>query len=239
MIKWLEILSRYKYIVISVGIAMVAVYGGYLTYGFLNDKENQKEESLIYQYKSKLVQVEKKHGGAILDKASQFLSAKKVKDYKLIENEVNNYTNFLKSRKNSKPVHWIAAIELSYFLIKYDREKQALQLLESISLQKSDENWLYQLLVLKLGSMFMEEKNYTRAVHLFSIILSEESAQPFHLEAWFKTALCYESLGENEKAKEIYSLIQEKQEASLYKDRATHYNRLLQIKQKINWPKDK
>lgn len=95
-------------------------------------------------------------------------------------------------------------------------------------------HWIHQLLLLKLGSLFMEEKNFTRALHIFSLILDSKKAVFFHSEALIKTALCYEALGEVDKAHEIYSLIQKNEESLLYKEKVIQYDRLIKVKNQLN-----
>lgn len=229
-----EFILKYKYAFLACALLCTGSFAGYLIYIFLKTKNIQKEQALIDQFYSQLAQEEKKHGGSILDSKSSFLSSKKTADYRLISKTAEKYINFLKSKDRPQPIHWAAGVELGYFLIQYSQSGLALQLLESISSKVKSSQWLYHLMLFNLGSLFMKEKNYTRAVYLFSIILSEEKEQVFHLEAWFKTAVCYEALGKNKQAREIYSMIQEKQEGILYKERAGDYDRLLRIQQKLN-----
>ena len=234
MLKWFEFLSQYKYLFLGVGIAGILSFSSYFIYKAWDRSQNLKAESLLYLAKSKLVQEEKKQEGNVLDPSTPFLSQKKAKDYTKLKIAADEYFKALISVKKPRPVHWLSAIELSYFLTVYHQEKQALELLDLMSrTSKSKKNWIYQTLLLKLGAHFMKNKNYTRAIHLFSLILEEKKAQPFHLEAWFKTALCYESLGETSKAQEIYSMIQQNPAGILYKEKASHYDRFLKIKEKM------
>lgn len=233
MLKFFRFLAQYKYPLLGIGIAVVVSFFSYFIYKAWNRSQNLKAETIVYQVKSRLIQAEKNQEGNVLDPSTPFLSQKKAKDYTKIKSIADEYFNILTSVKKPRPAHWLSAIELSYFLTMYNQEKQALELLDSMSrTSKSNQNWIYQTLLLKLGALFMKNKNYTQAIHLFSLILEEKKAQPFHLEAWFKTALCYESLGEMSKAREIYSMIQQNPAGILYKEKASHYDRLLEIKEK-------
>ena len=231
--KIIDFILQYKYVFLTFIFICIASFAGYLVYIFLDNKNIQKEQTLIDQFQLQLIQEEKKYGGSILDDKASFLSPKKTIDYHLISKTVEKYLNFLKSKEKPKPIHWAAGIELGYFLIQYGKTEMALQLLEFLSSKAKSRQWLYHLMILNLGSLFMKEKNYTRAIHLFSMVLSEDRVLSFHLEAWFKTAVCYEALGKHEKAQEIYSMIQEKQEGVLYKKRASDYDRLLRVQQKL------
>ena len=233
MLNFFTFLSQYKYSLLGVGAAGVLSFASYFIYRAWDHSQNLKAEAIVYQIKSQLAQAEKNQEGNVLDPSTPFLSQKKAKDYAKIKSRADEYFNHLISVKKPRPVHWLSAVELSYFLTMYNQEEQALELLDSMSrTSKSNQNWVYQILLLKLGALFMENKNYTQAIHLFSLILEEKKAQPFHLEAWFKTALCYESLGEISKAREIYSMIQQNPAGILYKEKASHYDRLLEIKEK-------
>ena len=210
---------------------------GSLSFLTLKKYQIKKIESQIYSYRNRLIEAEKKHEGSVLNKYENILSQKKVSDYSLIEADVNGYIEFLKSTSKPQAVHWLAALELSYFLTEYSKSKEGLDLLDHVqskgSSKKSSESWIYQLLLLKLGSLFMEEKNFTRALHIFSLILESKKNLSFHSEALVKTALCYEALGEVPKAQEIYALIQKNEANSLYKEKVIHYDRLNKIKTQL------
>ena len=151
---------------------------------------------------------------------------------------MNEYKDFLLSKKSYRVAHWVAAIELSYFLIQYKKEKEALSLLEQMSqktpslfTRQAHKGWVYHGALYQLGVLFINQKNYTRALHLFSKIISSKSSAAFRQEALFKIAFCYEEMGEKDQAQQIYQELAK--EESLYKERAVHYDRLLQIKNKV------
>ena len=231
--KWTNALYSYRFILLgAVAIGGIGL-AGYLGFRVFEQNQMKKQETEIYQLKKQLSQVEKTHGGDVFSKETNVFSQKKVKDFSLIVKEADQYIQFLQSVPSPQSVHWLAAIELSYFLTQYDQHQKALQMLDAISSKGVSNNWVYQLMLLKLGSLFMKERNYSRAMHVFSLILSNQKSGPFHTEALFKTALCYDALGEWDKAKEIYALIKTENKATLYKERVTQYDYLLKVKQKL------
>ena len=137
------------------------------------------------------------------------------------------------SVKKPRPAHLLAVIELADFLTQYNKELSAVGLLNSIHSKNKEKGWLAGALAVKLGSLFLNQKNYTRAVHLFSLVLKDKKAGPFHLEALFKTALCREGMGEYNQAQEIYQMITQNEKAGLYKKKAQDYLRLLKVNQKL------
>ena len=139
------------------------------------------------------------------------------------------------SVEKPRPAHLFASIELADFLTQYDKELSAVELLDSVHSKNKQKGWLAGALALKLGSLFLNQKNYTRALHLFSFVLQDKKAGPFHLEALFKTALCREGMGEYNQAQEIYQAITQNDKAGLYKKKALDFARLLKVKQKTGW----
>lgn len=223
---------QYWKIILGSVIFCIGTYGAWIGWQFYNQLQNKKAEAKLYQLRSRLFLKEKKLNGNILDPSSNFFSQKKIKDIHLLNDELKDYIQFLTSEKKPQSSHFISAMELAYFLTQYDKKDEALDLLNTISSKTNSKNWLYQALLIQLGSLFIDKKNYTRALYLFSIVLSNKKAEPFHFEALFKTALCYEALGQTDKAIEIYDFIKNKKNSGLYEQRAVDYKRLLKIKQK-------
>ena len=204
-------------------------YWGWSVY---EQKQNEKAETELYPLCRSLIEAEKKSGGELFDSRS-WLKEKKA-DFKSLSKEITNYKDFLMSRQTVQPVHLISAMELASFLIQYEKQDIALGLLDFTRMKSSSRSsWLYSVLLIQLGSLFMDKGNFTRAVDLFSEVLSLKSGEPFYQEVLLKTAVCYESMGEFEKASDIYNEIHQNKNAGLYKERALHYDRLFRLKRKL------
>ena len=215
--------------IVSVVILALVLAGSFFAWRFFEKKQNEKAENQIYLMKHKLFEAEKKHGGNVLDPASPFYFQKKAEDFSLFSTPAEEYKNWILSQKKVGAVHWAGAVELAYFLMKYDQEKSALELLSALSLKTSPDSWLKSLALVQLAGFFMNEGNCTRSLHLLSQVLAQSA---LHTEALIRTALCYEFLKKYDKAHEVYTLIQTQQD-SLYKERALNLNRLLKIKRKL------
>ena len=227
--KWIYTYRLYLIIAVSVCVLAGLSYWGWI---FYSQKQNEKAERELYSLRSQLIEAEKKAGGELFSARSLFQEKKA--DFESISKEVEVYKNFLMSQKTVRPVHVMSAMELSSFLIRYEKKDQALNLLDSVRMKSvSRSTWLYSVLLIQLGTLFMDKGNFTRAIDLFSEVLSLKSAEAFYQEVLLKTAVCYESIGELEKASEIYEEIRQNKNAGLYKERALHYDRLFRLKQKL------
>jgi len=217
---------------IIVGSVCVLAGLSYLGWVFYSQKQNEKAEKELYPFRSRLMEAEKKAGGEVFNARSLFQEKKA--DFESVSKEVEGYKGFLMSQKTARSAHVISAMELSSFLIRYEKKDQALSLLDFVRMKSSFRSgWLYSVLLLQLGTLFMDKGDFTRAIDLFSEVLSLKEAESFYQEVLLKTAVCYESIGELEKASEIYKEIRENKNAGLYKERALHYDRLFRLKQKL------
>ena len=214
----------------GLAIFIVGMTGAVIVHQFYQQKMNKKISDEIYQLRSALEQSEKKQGGNVLQLSTQIYSIKKAKDPALFDQELSDFIKYFLDQKKLNSLHFLAGIELAYFLVQYGQNKKALDLLSHINSQSNMKNWLGEALFIQLGSLLMEQKNYTQAVYIFSLLIAKEKG-PFYLEALFKSAVCYEALGEFEKAKNAYALI--KNSAGIYEQRAVNYERLFKVKQKI------
>ncbi len=227
--KWI-----YSYRYYLIGVAGVCVLAGlsYWGWGLYLQKQNEQAETALYPFRFRLIEAEKKAGGELLSSRSLFQEKKA--DFESVSKEVESYKNFLMSQNTARPAHLISAIELASFLIKYEKQDSALSLLDFVRMKSfSRSNWLYSVLLIQLGTLFMDKGDFTRAIDLFSEVLSFKSARPFYQEILLKTALCYESIGELEKSSDIYNEIRQNKNAGLYKERALHYDRLFRLKKKL------
>ena len=229
--KFSDIKNYYIHI-IAVCIAIVVVVFGVLGWNSYEDFQNKVAEKELYPYRNKLIKAEKKSGGEVYSASSSFFALKKAEDVSVFSKELEDYKSFLLSRKSYRTAHFIASIELAYFLIQYGQKQEALSLLEKVSSQSSSKGWIYHTMLYQLGVMFMDQKNYTRALHFFSSVASNEKSSPFQKEVFLKIALCYEEMGEIDKAQTIYNELRGDEKDVLYKERAIHYDRLMQVKQK-------
>lgn len=225
-------IKKYYIHIIAVCVAVICVAFGLLGWNFYEDFQNEEAEKEIYPYRNRLIKAEKKAGGEVYSASSSFFALKKAEDVSAFSKELEDYKNFLLSRKSYRVAHFIASIELAYFLIQYGQQKEALSLLETISSQSSSKGWIYHTMLYQLGIMFMDQKNYTRALHFFSSVASNEKSSPFQKEVFLKIALCYEEMGEIDKAQKIYDELRGDEEDGLYQERAVHYDRLMQVKRK-------
>ena len=230
---FVQFFNKYKVALIAGVLALGIGSAGWAGFKIFDQRQNKIAEEEVYQYRYLLAQAEKKHEGQVLDSSRSFFSVKKAKDPSLFEKEIKQYKNFLMSAEKPRPAHLLAVIELADFLTQYNKETSAVELLNSVHLKSRKKGWLAGALALKLGSLFLNQKNYTRAVHLFSLVLEDKKAMPFHLEALFKTALCREEMGEYNQAQEIYQAITQNEKAGLYKTKAENFLRLLKVKQKL------
>lgn len=224
----------YSYRLYLIGVVFACVLAGlsYWGWGLYAQKQNEKAEAELYPFRRSLISAEKKAGGSLFESRSWFQEKKA--DFKSISKEIESYKNFLMSRQTARPVHLISAMELAGFLVQYEKQDTALHLLDFIRMKSSSRSsWLYSVLLIQLGALFMDKGDFTRAVDLFSEILSLKSGRPFYQEVLLKTAVCYESMGEPEKASEVYSEIHQNKNAGLYKERALHYDRLFQLQRKL------
>ena len=232
MMNFSELYKYRYYIVIGLGVVLSGLIG-WLSWGYYDDFQNRQAEEELYPYRYRLSEAEKKSGGQVFESDSSFFALKKSKDIKSFSKELSEYKNFLLSKNSYRVTHWIAAIELSYFLIQYDQEKEALSLLEQIN-RKSPllKGWVYHGALYHLGVLLINQKKYQRALNLFSRVVANENSSAFHQEALLKMAFCYEEMGEKDQALKIYQGLARSE--SLYKERSIHYDRLLQIKSKVN-----
>ena len=230
--KFLEIYT-YRFYILAACSALVLSLAGWLGHNYYENFQNKKAEAEVYPYRDRLVQAEKKAGGEIYEANSSFFALKKAQDESAFSKDLEDYKNFLLSKNSYRMAHWIASIELAYFLIQYNQEKQALSLLENVSLKSSSKGWVYHMMLYQLGVLFMNQKNYTRALFFFSKVVSNKNSLPFREEAFLKMALCYEEMGELDKAQQIYTELGKDNSRGFYKERVRHYDRLIQVKKKI------
>ena len=227
--KWM-----YAYRFYLIGVFGACALAGLSFWGssLYSQKQNEKAEAELYPFRFRLIEAEKKAGGELFDSRSLFQEKKA--DFESVSKEVEDYKNFLMSQETTRPAHLISAIELVAFLIKYQKQDVALSLLDFVYMRSSSRtSWLYSVLLIQLGTLFMDKGDFTRAIDLFSEVLPLKSAEPFHQEILLKTALCYESIGEFEQSSDIYNEIRQNKSAGLYKERALHYDRLFRLKRKL------
>ena len=224
-------LFKYRYPLIGAALVLLVSLGSWKLYQFYENTQNKKAEEEVYQKKIKLLKAEKAAGGDSF--SENFYYQKKAEDFSAFSKEALEYKRFLMSQKKPRPAHWLGALELSYLLIKYQQTYAAVELLSHLQTYSQSKSWIYQAMLLQLGSLLMDKGGFTRALNIFSSIVSHPEAQALHHEALFKSAICYESLGRPDKAQEIYSSLEKNGELGLYKERALNYDRLLKIKQKL------
>ncbi len=227
--QWIYSYRFYLIGAVCVCLLSGAVYWGRSLYA---QRQNEKAEAVLYPFRLRLITAEKKAGGGLFSSRSLFQEKKA--EFALISKEVEDYKNFLMSQKTARPAHLASAVELAVLFVQYEKQDSALDLLDFVRMKSSSKShWLYSIVLIQLGSLFMDKKNFTRAVDLFSEALSLKSAEPFYQEILLKTALCYESVGEFEKAGGIYNEIRQNKNAGLYKERSLHYDRLFRLKRKL------
>lgn len=227
--KWIDAYRLHLIAVISVCVLAGLSYWAWTFYA---QKQNEQAEKDLYPFRSRLIEAEKKAGGELFNARSLFQDKKA--DFESISKEVEDYKSFLMSQTSVRPAHIISAMELSSFLNRYEKKDQALNLLDFVRMKSSSHSsWIYSILLIQLGTLFMDKGDFTRAIDLFTEVLSLKSAESFYQEVLLKTAVCYESIGELEKASEIYAEIRQNKNAGLYKERALHYDRLFRLKQKL------
>ena len=229
--KKLQFFYKYKWLLLGGGAFFLAAGLGLIGFQIYETNQNQKAEQEIYKKRKTLLEAEKKHGGDVLSKLN-YLPSKKAKDAKLFSKELGDYIQFLKGLKAARPPHLSAALELSYFLIEYAKKDEALSLLDEVFSKSQGGGFVRSALILRLSDLYMEEKNYKRALYLLSLILNDKKAEAFYFEALLRSAFCHEALGSIKEAGEIYTLIKNKENAGFYREKAINYERLMKIKKK-------
>lgn len=230
-----SIVHKHKILIIfilSISVGATALWQGW---SFYHQAQLSKAEQELYMFKAQLQAEAKKAGSSFFEVQSPFAQKKKADNFSAVQKVVDGYIQFFESQANIYSPHLIYAIELADFLIENDKQDQALELLSSLNIKAKTRSWLYYVSVMKMATLFIEKKNYTRAIGALSPLLSKKGAKSFRIEILLKLALCYQEIKDFSKARSIYSTLQNDTKISeINKERINSYYRLLLMKEKIN-----
>jgi predicted negative regulator of RcsB-dependent stress response len=116
-----------------------------------------------------------------------------------------------------------ASLMLAQIHMDANQLTKAIEDLEVKANQKSPSDLVGAILLLKLSSFYDQNKQCDKALPILEKLVSQSGAEEFKPEALLREGLCNETLGKNDKAKEIYQKLstefsdtQQGQQASKY-----------------------
>ena len=216
-------------------IASISIFGFSLFYSYWQKRENKNSEELLYQARKELSLAEKKAGGNILnfDSGQNFFEqAKKAKYNSEINERVNKYINRI-DKWIAQPSGLLSAMEMVYFLRKYEKSELAMELLNKAVLHKK-KNMVGFLVALQAGTYLMDQGEYDKAITNFQFITKSEKAKWLWPMTLTKTALCYEKQNKWDQAKEVYKRVKSDFSDSLDAETAGQYLNLLKLRMKMD-----
>lgn len=232
-IQWETFLYDNRKLLLGVSGFIILVSISWQSFQFYKEQSDKKIEKALYLLKQDLQQAEEKEGGHFFKKNLSFFEKIKSKKQKKVFKEVKNYKKFLLSATFINEIHLAHALELAQFLVHYGQEAEAVEILEPIFHKARSRSWVYNLIALKLSSLWMNQNKYKQVIFLLEPLLLNKEMKPFKVDALLKIALSYEALLKNSDAKKIYnSLLKDKDISETDKERAKGYYRLLLLKEK-------
>ena len=228
---WVQEYSKAVFASLFVGLL---TFGSFLLFSYWQKQGNITAEESLYQARKNLMLVEKKAGGDILgfDSSQNFFGqSKKAKYDSSMDKLVNEYVILIK-KWIKKPVGLVAAAEMSYFLYKYDKGKEAMELLKTASAYKK-KNLTGFLIAFQMGTYLMDQNEYESAIKEFQFVTLNDKAKWLWPEALVRIALCYEKQNNIEEARTIYKQVKNDFSDSQAGTKATQYLNLLYLQDKI------
>lgn len=237
-----EIVFKYfKYILVILLFALT-VFGGSLLWRYWENHKNWQAEEELYLARFALIAAEKKAKGEVLSSSnsnSLFDTAKKAPEYtQEIEQKAQNYLTHIQHYLHL-PAGALSAIEMAHFLRSYDRNKQALELLEKTNKAFKQKSTLGILLAFQLSLYWMNEEKYQIALEKLQWVKQQEKALWLKPDILLRIGLIYEKLNQPVKAKAIYTQIKKDFTKSQAAARAKQYLNLLEIKKSFSKAREK
>jgi TolA-binding protein len=97
-----------------------------------------------------------------------------------------------------------SALLLGQIYSQQNKPAQAIEVLESKANEKSHSDLIDAILILKLSSLYEQNKQCDKAVSVLDKIAKQSETMEFKPEALLRQALCQETLGQKDKAKDTY-----------------------------------
>ena len=229
--QWL--LDYFKYILIILCV-FIFTGAGFLVYEYQQKHKNQKAENELHVVKKTLVDLEKTAGGNVLSEGDSTVFKKTVKsEYTTeIERAVQQYQQLIKKWRNTS-AGLLSAIELSYFLYHYDKQEQAIELLQFVLNSYKKENLARLLSSYQLGLYLIDQKKYDLALTYFDSVIQSNEGEWLQSEALLKKALIYEKQNKRVEAENIYKDIQNNDTESPSSQTAAQYLNFMTLESKL------
>ncbi len=123
-----------------------------------------------------------------------------VKDY---GSEVDGWTKLIEAHASSKAAA-MAALQLSQLYLKYEKPKEALQILSKTKAQQSSDNLLGAMVFHSYAKLLANQGQCQEAVGVWETLEKKKNLHFLTEQAQLDRALCLESMGQTEKAEGIY-----------------------------------
>ncbi len=151
------------------------------------------------------------------------------KDYGKI---VSDLQGFIKENPKSKAAQ-MAALNLFEIFVKYNKPENSAEVYSSFAGSVTPKEIIGGLVINQYASILANRNECAKAIDLWKSIVSTATASVLHNEVRLRMGLCYEALGQNKSAEEMYTEVTKK--VSSEKDSAGHkeaekYLRLLKFK---------
>lgn len=126
-----------------------------------------------------------------------------VKDY---GSEVEGWTKLIEAHASSKAAA-MAALQLSQLYLKYEKPKEALQILSKTKAQQSSDNLLGAMVFHSYAKLLANQGQCQEAVGVWETLEKKKNLHFLTEQAQLDRALCLESMGQTEKAEGIYKKV--------------------------------
>lgn len=197
-------------------VAIVAIYG---IYSFQKSKNEELAQTAFYNAE-KILKTDQQKKSATVTK----------KDEKPVIVDTANAEEALKKVIEDYPetnAAFQAALLLSGLYSEKNLNKEAIDILSLKIKNLSESTLLNGVAMLKLSYLYEKNKQYDEAIKALDKIITSPQYSEFKPEALLKQALCYESLNQKDKAKEIYEKISLEYSETVQGQQAVKYLSLL------------
>ena len=228
--KGRELVFRYFKYILALICAGFLFSGSYLLYQYNSKRNNQKASAEIYKSEKKLLTSEEKAGGRLLRAGSTFSKDLKKAPYAEIEEALEQHLSVI-LQWIKRPAGALAVIKISYFLDKYGKNLQALELLEQAR-KYHKKGVLSSLISYQAGVYLMNSTQYEKAQTLFDEILKDKSLSWLYSQVLLLKALALEKQNKMSLAGNVYKEIIEKYPESSQAQQAEQYLNFFKVEQK-------
>lgn len=198
-----------KTVIAAVGIFAVIGGGVSISSYFKNKKEVEVQEAYYSIEKSYLEKKRAFDEAASKKDAAKSASGDISKDYSEIPEK---FEAFVKQSPMSHGAQ-MAALNVSDIYMNYGKLSEALAVLSSVEPGLSGSDSISALVYLKLGGIFADKNDCPKAITYWEKVSQAKTFSFAHGEAKLRMGLCYENMGQPEKAEQLFIEVSAKDNA--------------------------